>query len=253
MRLIIDKLSALTPFQAFKICFGLYFANLWFSTFPFIDKLFRLNKISQNPSLFWDFIIRYNLTYVLVASFVLAAIGLAFNKYTRYLALWLLINWIIFFSMMPFIYSPPNGSYIGWILLWFVIYPRDYITKQEQMVWWIVLAVGFCASGFAKWFSPLWVQGEALWYIGLKPPFTELQKIPIMVNIMTYSTLILETFAIFFIFNKWGRKLVWLGFLGMHFFITLSMSVTEVGLFFLIYNLALIEIKESEIDKNINN
>lgn len=234
-------INNLTTFQAFKLCFALYFANLWFSSFPFIDKLFRLNGISQNPSHFWSFIINHNLTYALVSSFVIAALGLIFNKTTRISAIWLLVNWIIFFKLMPFIYSPPNGSYIGWILLWFIFYPGDSITASQRQVWWIVLTVGFCASGYSKWFSPLWVEGEALWYIGLKPPFTELQKIPIMVNLMTYSTLLLETFAVFFIFNKWSRLFIWLGFLGMHFFITLSMSVVEVGLFFLIFNLALIE------------
>lgn len=240
MRLI-ESIKNIRPFRAFKICFGLYLANLWFSSFIFIDKLFRLNSISLHPSEYWNFIIEHNLSYALVGSFVVAALGLMFNKTTRISAIWLLANWIIFFHLMPFIYSPPNGGYIGWCLLWFIFYPEDYITPSQRQCWWIILGAGFCISGYSKWFSPLWVQGEALWYIGLKPPFTELQKIPLMVKIMTYSTLILETFAIFFIWNRWGRFAVWIAFCGMHFFITLSMSVAEVGLFFLIFNLALVE------------
>lgn len=232
-------------FNVFKKLFSLYFAIAWLSVLPFSDMTFnRLNQVSQNPSWWWSWLASHGLTSFGIMSLVVASLGLMFKETIRFSSLYLLVNWIILYQFMPFIFFPPNGTFIGWILLWLVFYPHELSSSQRQG-WWFILTLGYLVSGLAKIDSSVWQNGLAVDYL-IKSPVGGnstlfLINYPFISKILTYMTLALELGGVFLCFSRLGKKVLWYSFLIMHLIISACLNIPEIGLFFLIFNIALLD------------
>lgn len=239
----------ITPFKAFKLCLGLFFSISWLSLLPFAENFKGVYDISLNPNWYWSFIFNNQLEHIVILSLSLSGVGLIFNQTTRISSFWLLINWILIYQFMPFIFFPPNGTFIGWILLWLLFYPNS-LNNEQRLGWYFVITLGYFCSGIAKLGSELWVNGEAVHYLLngalTREPFRWFINLDNFNKVITYMILGLEIFGILLIWKKFTRQLLWVGFLIMHLTISISLNIPEIGLFFLILNLALIE------DKSLN-
>lgn len=237
----------ITSFKAFRIGFALYISGYWLSSLVFSKEIFHfLNINGTNPSNFWNFLYTNHLLVPYLSLLVLAPFGLIFLKTTRICALFLVANLISIYQFLPTFHGPPSGPYVGWILLWFIAYPKsEKLEKPHLLSWWFLLTLGYFCSGLAKALSPIWMQGEAvnaLAKAGISQLWVEnIVNYPMISKTLNYATLFFEMGSILFIFSYWGRKLIWFAFLGMHLFIIMGMNIPDIALFFLILNLALYE------------
>lgn len=197
-------------------------------------------------SFYWSFLSRYHLIIPVLSSLVIASFFIRNSKYTRISSIWVLLNWIMFYQIFPFFFAPPCGAFMGWILLWLCFFPKEEkLDKPNLILWWFILSFGFFCSGVGKLSSDLWINGEAvdaLFKSALVRPYSEYINVSSLINtILTYLVLGIEIFGVFLIFNKYSRRLLWFSLLGMNLFITLFLNIPEIGLFFLIYQSALVE------------
>jgi hypothetical protein len=140
-------------------------------------------------------------------------------------------------------------DYIGWMLLLCVIVPAGEacaVWPKQMPDWkmsriiifgaWLILAAGYCRSGYVKLSNPYWRDGTALLVI-LQNPFgggAFLQQIfssyPILCKLCTWSVLGLELLSLPLCFFRLGRWIVWTGMLAMHFGIFVLMAISTIPL-----------------------
>jgi predicted DCC family thiol-disulfide oxidoreductase YuxK len=102
---------------------------------------------------------------------------------------------------------------------------------------WVVMAVGYSYSGYYKLFSQSWLDGSALLHVLHNPLSRDSVVVdlllgvpPVLLQIMTWSVLVLElAFLPLVLFSK-TRCWAWLAMLAMHFGILLTVSFAELSI-----------------------
>lgn len=235
---------SLTPFKAFKFCFAIYVANLWLPLISYQDYILKtITQASSHPNHIWVWLLNNNLYLPLLITLSVCGFLLLWEKTTRYAAAFLLLNWFFLYQTMPMTYFPPHAMFVGWILLWFIFYPQDSITPEQRNGWWLVTTVAYGISGAFKFKADVWLQGDAMHLLMdslmIKDHSRFLFNYPLITSFLTYSGLFLEMFGLLIICLPKGKTIIWYGYLFMHLWIITCFNIPEVGLFFLILNLAL--------------
>lgn len=231
------------PLNNFKKLFSYFLMLSWLYILLFNENL--IQKLGSSVA-YWSVISNNYLTIPVIVSLIVSSFLLRYSKYTRITSLWILLNWIMFYQIFPFFFAPPCGAFMGWVLLWLILFPKEEkLDRPQLLLWWFILTLGFFCSGIGKLASSVWTSGEAvdaLFNSALVRPYTEYINLSPQINrVLTYWVLAIELLGIALIFNKYTRKLLWLNLLGMNLFITIFLNIPEIGLFFLIYQSALVE------------
>lgn len=166
-------------FAAFRVTLGLFLVSqfLWLS--PYAGEIYGLEGMyppeirTPFPSLLGYFTSDRQVEALLL---VLAALSVVFavGFHRRLAALFLWYGWACLTNRVPFLYIPSEGL-VGWLLLLSVAVPSGEhwaIRPHPTPAWvmprgflfsaWLVLGVGYLASGIDKLSSPSWQQGTAL-------------------------------------------------------------------------------------------
>ncbi len=126
---------------------------------------------------------------ILLITASIAALFLAMGSYDRAATLWLIYTLACLFGRNPLIANPAL-PYVGWLLLIHALLPKaaygsiaaigrpdpagEWRMPREVFVAaWIVLAVTYSYSGYAKLLSPSWLNGETVTRVLQNPPVTD--------------------------------------------------------------------------------
>lgn len=237
----------LNTFQWFRICFSLYLSFTWLSCIPLGHELFSaLIPVGSDVLGFYNFLAESE--YINFYFYSLSALSLliCFPKTTLISSLILLANWFYFFNFLPPFSSPPSVAFVGWVLCWFCLNPQSIkLNYSEKMVWWLVTSFAFFASGYNKLISPSWQNGEALMLLANSPYttglFKSLTEFPLLLKSLTYLTLAIEIGMFLLVWHKTSRKIAWFCLLNLGLGIVSFMNIPDIGLFFVILSLALLE------------
>jgi hypothetical protein len=177
-------------YSVFRAALGLYLFVHFIQLAPWAAELFSSAGILPNgkespllhlfPNVLavWD-----GPTFVTAIIVVAAGLSVLFavGAYDRWAAVLLWYIWACLHGRMPLI-SNPGLPYIGWILLAHACLPpapygswaarkradRGRNWRMPESIFlaaWILMAVGYSYSGFAKLRSPSWIDGSALAYV----------------------------------------------------------------------------------------
>lgn len=252
-------------FGVFRIIFGLYLTCHFISLLPYATELFGATGMfgSNHPSPFravWPnplfFIDWAPLANYMVALGILSSILLTIGRLRRSAAIYLWFLSSCLFTANPFISNPSLG-YTGLLLLLSALTPLGeafVLGKPSQPNWrmprmipitaWILLAVGYTFSGFLKLDSPSWIDGSALRFV-LENPLARpnflrdflLQLPDFTLEVLTWSTLLLELFFLPLAFYKKTRPWAWLAMIGMHLGIIMVIDFADLSLGMLMIHL----------------
>lgn len=167
---------------------------------------------------------------------VLITIG-AFDRISSVIVV-VLLGWL--FARNPLI-ANPSLPVVGWMLVAHVFLPSGaygYWSSRKQperwiqwfyptQIWlaaWILLAVAYTYSGYTKLLSPSWVDGSAIRLV-LENPLARdhllrtflLDLPPIILQLLTWSVLVIELLFVLFCFSTFTRKWAWFLMLGIQF------------------------------------
>jgi hypothetical protein len=176
-------------FAVFRIVFGIYLTVHFLQLAAYAPELFGSAGMLPDATLnFTHGILPNPLEHWGSASFVtgfvlaLAVLSMAYTLGIgrRLCALLLWYGWACLFNRNNLI-SNPSIPYVGVLLLLTAIIPagepwslgrRDRAWKfpsSAYWVAWILMAVGYSFSGWAKCSSPSWIDGSALWHVAQNP------------------------------------------------------------------------------------
>lgn len=237
-------------FKAFKYSLILYLSFFWLSAIPYTNEIFiTLNLNGKHPTTFWNILTNSNLIISYIILLSISSFGLLYSKLARFSALFNFVNYFSLIYFLPSFCTPPYLNYLGWILLWFVIFPHtEFLETKERLIWLWVFNLGYFVSGLNKLFVPIWQDGTVSNLLINSPVLR-----PIVYNILTsfnslillkifaYIILLIELFAIFLIFTKITRKIIWWSLFIMHIMILITMNIPDISLLFLITLLGVYE------------
>jgi predicted DCC family thiol-disulfide oxidoreductase YuxK len=184
---------------------------------------------------------------------LLASVGLALGWRDRVLAFALWYVWASLFARNPLIQNP-GLPFVGWLLLAHVCLPRApygswtargrpdpgggwRMSPEIFAVAWIVMAVAYSYSGYAKLMSPSWLDGSAL-ERALENPLARpgglrelLLSLPTwLLQVGTWFALALELlFAPLALFTRL-RPWLWLAMVGLHLSLLVLIDFADLSL-----------------------
>lgn len=196
------------------------------------------------------------MVHVLMMVGMVGAVMLALGVFPRAFAILL---WYLFTSLSQRagIVTPPSDGYIGWLLIFCAVVPggsgsilhfnrpREWaIPPIYIVVLWIVLCLSYSASGIDKWGSPSWRSGEAL-MLALSGPigrtwaasFIASVQPTTVLHLMSWASLGLEAFYVFFCLFTITRYSAWWAMLMMHLGILCTLNLTDVSLAMILFQL----------------
>lgn len=235
----------LNPYSARHVALGrillsgyllFYFLSLLpFSGVLYSDEgLFKKLNLSPFPNILYFY---SSDTSVKISFYIAIALSILFGVgfLRRWVALLLWYFWACLCNHMPYIFAPQEG-FIGWLLLLFVVLPKGEglcLHSKHDPEWkipmtlyigaWLVLALGYSASGWNKWSSPSWQDGLALQF-ALEVPIAfktnlnaYLQQLPHAVSkLLTYIVFYGEILFLPLIIHPYTRKWIWILFVFFH-------------------------------------
>lgn len=251
--------KAISPFQfaCFRILFGLYLTFHFAQLLPFAEELFGEKGILGDPQLnFTHGILPNPLEHFgsgrFVSAFlaILVALSLTytFGIYRRSSALLLWFGWACLFNRNNLI-SNPSLPYVGLLLILSILVPPgepfSVMGRNRAQEWffpsgvywcaWILLAIGYTFSGWAKLSSPSWIDGSALHHLIANPLarpgiFKDiLSGLPaICLQLLTWSALILEILFIALSFHRNSRLIAWTSMILLHLGILLVVAFADL-------------------------
>lgn len=247
-------------FRWFRIVFGIYLTIHFLTFLPhYAIEMFSREgifpKASALPSyingIFLDMDEPWRvqlLLYTMIVCSVLFTLG----QLRRCASLILYLGWTWFLNRNPFI-TNPSIAYVGWLLLACVVIPTDEGQQKKtdgrrRRRWeipdalyfgaWLVMAIGYSASGFDKIFnSPSWIDGTALKHVLTGPLAREWVQIVLeqwwMPPVwcwqgLTWISLFAETSFLFLGTFYHCRKWYWLFFFLFHCGILATINFTDL-------------------------
>ena len=188
---------------------------------------------------------------------VLLSIGFTFGIKRRTCSFLLYYAWVCLFISNPLI-SNPSLAYIGWLLVVCVLIPstpaeynsviKPYSVWKEWQIppflyWgsWILMNLGYTISGVHKLLTcESWRDGSALSHVLTSPlarssnswilSFLLFTCPPLVLQLLTWFALFLESSAFPLGLFYYTRKWYWLLFVGMHFGILFVVNFTDLTL-----------------------
>lgn len=165
----------------------------------------------------------------------------------RYASLLLWYGWACLTNQTPLLYVPSEGL-VGWLLLlcaaipsgerwtlWPHPSPDWKIPKGAIQAAWIVLGVGYLASGIDKLASPSWHEGSAIRTVLTSPMAywdliaREMSKLPgHVIHAMSWSVLALEVGFFWLIWSRRTRPIAWTVMTAMHLGIRATLDLHTV-------------------------
>jgi predicted DCC family thiol-disulfide oxidoreductase YuxK len=234
-------------FRLWRISFGLYLLYHFVSLLPWGRELFSdrgvLPQGAMSPlfHLFPNVFLLCDSPLFVQASLVVAAglsVLLMIGQFDRVAAILLWYLWACLYGRNPLI-GNPSLAFIGWLLLAYALIPsvrasKDVFANEESPgSWrmpadifaaaWILMAIGYSYSGYAKLGSPSWVDGTALSQV-LHNPLSRDTALRVgllalpwwCLKAATWAALFLELgFAPLALFRRL-RPMLWLAMVGMH-------------------------------------
>lgn len=226
-----------TPFQKFRIIFGLY--NLWHfaSLIPYGAELFSNQGIFTDPHLHPLYRFFPNpliwigtpigITFWLLI-LCLASCGLIMNWHRRVCAGFLWFGATSLFHQNPLTLNP-SVPYLGLLSLLLVVIPHESEWKENRLpreawwVAWILLMAGYTFSGVFKMQSPSWQDGSALLHVAQNPLARDyflrewFLQMPVgMIHGLTWFALIGEIIALPLALFPRIRWIPWVWMVMMH-------------------------------------
>jgi hypothetical protein len=243
-------------FVIFRVVFSIYLCWHFFVLLPWAPELFSnqgmLADVSLSPLFGWfpnwlavwdhpDHIMYFTYTAIII-SFLM---GLGYAR--RFCALVLWYMWTCLFHRNVLILNP-SLAYVGWLLLACAIIPggeswygdcsrRWYMPKTVYWGAWFLVAMSYTISGLHKLQCVSWRDGSALYHV-LSTPLARdnwlthglLDLHPVVLQVMTYVSLILEiTFLPLGIFAR-TRALYWTMFCMFHVGILFTVNFADLTL-----------------------
>jgi hypothetical protein len=190
-----------------------------------------------------------------LGAMVALAILLIAGRMRTITSLLLWYGWACLTSRAPYLTVPSDG-YVGWLLLATAVAPpgEHLRAAPDAPVWrlpvplhvgaWLVLALGYLASGIDKLSSPSWVDGTAL-RLTIESPIARawwgsdvLLALPdALWAVVTWAVLALEiAFAPLCCFRA-TRVFVWTAMVTMHVVLLAVLDIAEVSAAMLIFHL----------------
>jgi predicted DCC family thiol-disulfide oxidoreductase YuxK len=233
-------------FRIWRFCFGLYLLVHFASLLPGGAEIFSSQGVLPRgtlsplfhlfPNIFLLGDSRLFVTSCLAAASVASALFML-GYFERCMAIFLWYLWACLYGRNPLI-GNPSLPFIGWLLLASALIPglpRDRNSANEEALdsWkmpadifaaaWIVMAVAYSYSGYAKLTSPSWLDGTALRHVLHNPLARDtvlrtslLALPPLCLRVATWNALSLELFfAPLSLFRKL-RPVLWFSMLGVH-------------------------------------
>lgn len=241
-----------TQFAAFRMALGLFLlshflwllpyagelygpAGMYASTLktPFPNLLSRLQSSGQTQ-IFMGVL-------AVLAALLMAGIG------RRWSALLLWYGWACLTNWTPLLYVPSEGL-VGWLLLLCALIPSGEawsLWPRASKGWmmpngaiqavWIVLGVGYLASGVDKLTSPSWRDGSAVRTV-LNSPIaywdfvaSGARQLPdSLIRPLSWFVLMLEVGYFWHIWRRWTRPLAWAAATAMHITIRATLNLHTV-------------------------
>jgi len=234
-------------FQIWRICFGLYLLFHFLSLLRWGPELFSSRGVLPQgamsplfyvfPNIFrlWDKPLFVQACLV-VAAF--CSVLFLLGKLDRVMAVSLWYLWACFYDRNPLI-GNPSLPFIGWLLLAYALVPalrrrKDNSAGAESpTTWempgdlfaaaWIVMAVAYSYSGYAKLSSPSWIDGTALRQVLHNPLARDtalrssLLALPLWsLKAATWGALFLELFFAPLCLSRRLRPILWFSMGAMH-------------------------------------
>jgi predicted DCC family thiol-disulfide oxidoreductase YuxK len=173
--------------------------------------------------------------FIAVGGILSLLLSVGFQRPWVSLFLWYI--WACLFNANNFI-SNPTLPYIGWTLFSLFLIPTgepwSYKAKIKVSNWklpyefyfgaWVILAMGYSISGYAKLISPSWQDGTAIFHLVNNPLARDTALRDLILNsplfllkAVTYFALFFEVAFLFFCFTRLGRLIAWFSMVAMHF------------------------------------
>lgn len=249
-----------------RLALGLYLAFFGILMIPYALEVYGTNglvysleeSIVYNPLLFFMHIRSDFVLYSVLALQILLAIIFALGIHHKVMAVLLWLSHVYFFNLNPYANSP-EYSYIGWLLLAFLLIPLGLPLSLSKKTddWrmpkflrdgaWIVLGVSYTNSGVLKALSPGWIEGTALVKVGLDEVNSYgwtnyiANSFPHIFMGLNWFVLLVELLAILFVWKSTSRKWFWICSVFMHIGVLLTMKLAQVSLGMLIFHLLLFD------------
>lgn len=252
-------------FGIFRIIFGAYLTWHFAALLPYATELFSPEGVftEAQRSPFhgsWPnplFISQWPpLAGLMIGFGVIASILLCIGHLRRSSALYLWFLSTCLFTANPLIANPSLG-YTGLLLLLCALIPlgEPFVMKKNPSPgWkmphmipttaWILLATGYTFSGYMKLASPSWIDGSALRYVIenplARPNFlrdTLLCLPEQFLQLLTWSTLLLELLFLPLALFRKTRPWVWLAMIFMHLGIMTVIDFADLSLGMLMVHL----------------
>ncbi len=248
-------------FAFFRICLGAYLAGFGLLLLPYSTELLSSEGIygfDIRGFRWFDWVLPTVLgddpspavARAAVSGLIVAGLALAAGFYRRVAALlgWYLLACIVDRDLGLL---SPSIPFVGWLLIATLLVPAgegwSVLQRAPTSDWifpkalfrasWIVMAIAYSLSGFAKLQTPEWIDGTALQYaFGL--PFAReggltgiLLALPdVFVRLLTWMALLGEVaFAPLSLFSL-GRLVAWVVMVAMHLMLLATMAFPELSL-----------------------
>jgi len=259
--------APVTPgqFTLFRVVFGLYLALHLAHLAPYAGELFGPEGMLPDPSalptrLFPNLLAWLPSAALPAVLWALAGLALLFaaGVHRRWVAVLLWYGWACLLARNPFI-SNPGLPFVGWLLLATALIPEGEPLSLRPhrpairwalspvLFWgaWLLMGVGYTASGLHKLGAPSWPRGEALALV-LDLPLARDTALrawtlswPAWTHAgLTWGVLALEVVALPLCLWRRSRPYVWAALVAMHLgilsfiaFADLTVGVLMVHLF----------------------
>lgn len=184
------------------------------------------------------------------------ALAFAAGVLRRPLAVLLWFGWACLFNRNPFI-ANPSIPYLGWLLLACAIVPNERLLRpplpKADPEWsipvplyagaWLLLGLGYTASGIHKLASPSWLDGTALRHV-IELPLardtalrTALLAVPESASAaLTYAALLAELSALPLFLLPRARPFAWGGLVAMQLGILCVLDFADLTLGMLLFH-----------------
>lgn len=191
----------------------------------------------------------FSLTLAAVMMLILAvakATGKVLNRLNVGLPIFLWIGIVTLSIQYPYYYDI-NLEYVGWLLLATSVLNAapaselNEVNSFAKKIAWLVLGVGYFASGIGKLLFSPWQTGDALFLfysseILARFQFTAGLPGPVL-TFATWLAVLAETGFLFSFFDRRARAIAWVLMSSLHLALAITSQLTEISLAVLIFHL----------------
>jgi hypothetical protein len=254
-----------SQFAIFRITLGVFLAVHFLALLPYVEEIYSsrgMYPLEFQSPFFGVFGILQSRTQIggFFVGLALTAVLFAAGCHRRVLAIVLWFGWASLTNRLPFLYIPSEGL-VGWLLLLSAVVPSGEawsvrplsisnwkISQSYIFAVWIVLGMGYFASGIDKLESPSWRMGTAIQSVLTSPianfdwPAKAVRQLPLcVVQAMSWTVVAAEITFVFLIWHRWTRLVGWLMLSGMHMCIRVSLDLHTISDPFLIAHLLIFD------------